>query len=184
MAIGSVGGYIAHIVNWSVANNAPASSLSLPSTQNSGQTTKKISFVTGGNIARGANEFASFFNTITAGGSLTINLQSLTDILGFTGIVLLRVKGYRLWLLSVADDATNGTVASSVTIGNAGANPFPFELGAGSQTRTLQNGDSISYETGSAAGLAVSAGALNVKIQNNDGGNAACVLFDIFGATT
>jgi len=184
MALSSCSGFLQLALSWAVAQNAPASSLNL---NPSGQTNKisaKINFKTGGPIPGGTNEFFLQFVTIAPGGSATINLQNVTDVLGFTGIVLARLKELFIWLLSPTNDATNGTNASSVTVGNAPAAPFqPYGMNAGG-TFTLNNSQPIGSGDPGAVGQVVNAGAQNIKLVNNDLVNSACVLLAGFGSTT
>lgn len=83
----------------------------------------------------GADTFANFVQTISAGSSVTVDLQSLTNILGQSGTSFARVKGWLIQLLAVADDATYGTACSGCTLGNTGeavANAAQLNFGSGS----------------------------------------------------
>jgi hypothetical protein len=133
--------------------------------------------------AGGGDMVLSKIYSIGASSSTTIDLTSFTDFLERTGGALARVKYLEAWLLSAADDATSGTAASSVTIGDAASNPFLWRLGGTTPTFTLANGEQVIWSARSAAGIAVGS-AKNLKIANNDAGVAAAVLVTIVGGTT
>ncbi len=184
MALSSLTGNALMSLKWNAQQNLPSSGFNLPPVGNTSAFNKNISYSTGGNVANGANEFCGFFQTVAPSGTATINLQNLTDILQYPSIALVRMKSILLWLLAVADDSTNGTACSSVTIGNAASNANPLFMTVATSTFPLGNGDAICYATGSAAGITVDASHLNIKIANNDVAVAACVLVGIFGATS
>jgi len=160
-------------------------SFAAPSVQNTVNASRSISF--GGNVAGGANSVVNTIVTIAASGTATLNLQSLTDVINGAS-VWVRLKTFVFWLLGTTDDSVNGTTCSSVSIGNAGSNGCPLDMGAIANTRTLTTnsgyGDWTAYGTNSAAGITVSASVKNVLITNNDSVNAAAVLFLGFGATS
>lgn len=183
MALNSASGFFQTVVNFTATQNLPASSLNYPPYGLQTQQGKKVSFSTGGNIPGGINEIFLLYVTIAPGGSATINLQNLQDILGNQGVVLVRLKMIELELVAVADDATNGTNASSVTVGNAGSNPHGLFLDSATGTFTLQNGQPIGSGRPDAAGYLVSGAANQVKFSNNDGVNSATVRVMLFGAT-
>lgn len=135
------------------------------------------------NAALGADELISSVISIAASGNTTVALNSLTDMLLQAGVSLARVKGYRVQLLSVADDSVNGTACSSVTVGNAASTPFPFILNTATTTFNLGNGEYTEWATPSAAGIVVGT-AINIKLLNNDGSNAAAVQLTLLGGTT
>ena len=184
MAFDALTGYAQVGFNWTAQKNGPTSSISFPATVNQNTINAKSSVVLGDNVANGANELACWIQTITASGTATIDLTSLTDILNFTGVALVRLKSFAFWLLGTADDATNGTACSSISIGNAGSNGNALDMGAVANTRTLLNGDWTAYGTRQAAGKTVDSTHKNVLITNNDGSNAAAVLIALFGATS
>ena len=66
--------------------------------------------------ALGADEITSAIFTVAAGGYSTVALNSMTDMLLQSAVSLARVKAYRVQLLSVADDSTNGTACSGLTV--------------------------------------------------------------------
>ena len=184
MALSSVSGFMQSLMSWSAGQNLPASSLNLPQASSASQQGKRASFTTGGNTPGGANEVFLFFVTIAPSGSATFSLQNLTDVMQYTNILLVRLKGIWFWLLSAKDDATNGTAASAVTIGNASVSPNGLFLGSPTSTFVLSNSEDIQWKRPNAAGIAVTAGTQNIKIVNNDAVNSACVLVAGFGATS
>ncbi len=179
MAVSALSGFAQVAMNWNLQENLPASGLNLPAVQNSSAFNFKIPYSTGGNVANGANEFIGMFQAIAASGSATIDLTNLTDILQYTAVNLARFKGILFCLLSPTQDTTNGTLASSVTIGNAASNANLMFMNSTTPTFKLNNGDFIEYATGIAAGIVVDSTHKSLKILNND-----AVLAAIFGSTT
>lgn len=189
MSFSAYTGSLTLSTNYNAAVNGPNSSLNFPATSNNNTLNARTSYSIGGNVIGGINEEACNILTVPASSSATINLQSLTDVLGFTGIVLVRLKKWLLWLLSPNDDSVAGTSCSGVTIGNAGSNPFPFNFTAATTTFLLNGvpagtGDKEGYATDSAAGFTVSATACNVLVTNNDSSHAASLLYNFGGSTT
>lgn len=145
--------------------------------------TKSYSFTVG--VAAGqCNQYYRQVHVITASGTATIDLTNFTNSANQSASSFARVKAIRFRLLTAADDATNGTAASQVTIGNAGSNPFPMFLGAGTHTIVLKNGDSVQYADSSAGGIAVSGSAKNILITNNDAAVSAAVEVIVIGGET
>jgi hypothetical protein len=161
---------------------------------NSNSTTLKKSFATGTSAANaavgGGDELCSSITSIAASGTATIDLTSMTEITGATGISLARLKGILIRLLSVVDDATNGTACNGITFGNAATNGFTSQaanrgfLGTAASVHDLGNGDAYSYGTARAAGVLVDATHKEIKVVNLDGAVAAKVEISIQGAST
>ena len=148
-----------------------------------GSPQSRINFVLGTNVANQINEIYSAILSIAASGTSTINVQSLADIWGNTGVSLVRIKGLLFQLLSTAQDPINGTVCSGVTIGQAGSNPFLMFLTGTTPGMVLGNGEAIGWATPLAAGnTSISGSAKNILITNNDSVNAAAVQVSILGA--
>lgn len=167
--------------------SGPSSALGFPATVNNASLNAKTSFSTGANVVGGINQEAISILTIAASGSATINLQALTNVLQQASIVLVRLKKYLFWLLSPNDDSVNGTNCSSVVIQGGATNPNTLNLGGTAPTLTLTgvptgSGGKIGHADDSAAGIAVSATACNIKIANSDGANAAAVFYNVAGA--
>lgn len=141
----------------------------------------KTSYTVGTNIAAGINEVSSNVLSIPANTSTTLNLQSIGDVMGRT-ISYVRLKNYMFRLLTAAQDSTNGTACSSITIGNSASFPNGLAFGGVTNTQTINNGGGIMYDDPGATGIAVSVTANNVKIVNNDLSNAAGVLYGFQGA--
>jgi len=181
MALSSISGNLTLGFGCTPVKNMPASGLQLPGASNNPVIQKKQQFKTGTGAGQATEAFL-FFVTISGGGSASFSLLSLTDLLQFTGIQLSRLNGIMLWLLSPTDDNINGTLATSVTVGNASPNPHALFLDSPSYTFTLQNGQAIASFRPDAAAWPVTAGAQNVKIVNNDGARSASVLVAGFGS--
>lgn len=170
---------------------AAAPNSSLPFSPASASTTIPIkrSYTLGDDTIGDVDEVSTNVLTIAADGSSTMNLQSLTDMLGVTDVVLVRLKRYVFWILSPQDDATAGTNCTGVTIGAASTDPNNLNLGGTSPTIKLTGnptdlGDYIAYVSRTAAGLTVSTTALNVLVTNNDASNAAAVYYNLAGCTS
>ena len=132
----------------------------------------------------GADEFISFVQTVNASSSVTIDLTALTDILKQSSVSLARVKFMMFRLLSAADDATNGTAASSITVGNNASNDFLGWLAGTTPTFSVSNGGCVLFSEPSAGGKTVDGTHKILKITNNDAGVAAKVQITIVGGTT
>lgn len=135
--------------------------------------------------AGGGDSLASFIQSVPAAGTATIDLQALTDVLERSSHSFARLKYVEFRLLSVEDDATNGTACSGVTIGDAGSNPNKlFFTAAADMTCDLGNSDFIIWGTKRAAGNTVGGSTKNVLITNNDGAVAAKVQVTLCGGSS
>ncbi len=106
-------------------------------TSNTGRNNKQQTYTTGiaNAVLGGADEYFNFLLTIVAGGSATLDLTTMTNVLQQSSVAIVRVKAYQFQLLDVADDSTNGTACSSVTygaLGTAVTNSNTLDLGSGS----------------------------------------------------
>ncbi len=85
-----------------------------------------------GTAAKQATEVAQCLRTLAASATDNIDLSgALTDICNQLGLTLTSICGIVIELLSPVDDTTNGTLCSSIEVGN-GSNPWlaPFAQGA------------------------------------------------------
>lgn len=185
--ITTLSGKVTDAIQWSASNNIAAQQ---PLVQGDNVGTSYTFGTSNANaVVSGADEVVSFLQVIAPGGSATINLQSVTNIMQQSGVRLARLKAYKIRLLIAtgtqgAVDTVNGTPCSSITVGNAGANPNNLELSANG-TVTINSGGSHQHFDPTAAGFAlVSNAAKNVLITNNDGANAAAVQVTLVGATS
>ena len=119
--------------------------------------------------------------SIAAAGSAALDLTNIADVLGGAANALATLKGYKFQLLSTADDPVNGSGCTSITIGNSGANEHPLNLGAGTMTIVLNNGEAAGWATAAAAGRPVDATHKVIKFTNNDAVNPAKVRYVIWG---
>jgi hypothetical protein len=153
------------------------------------QPSKAVSYssAVANNAAGGADLCAEFIVSVAGGGTATIDLQSVTDLLQTAAQSFARIKSIRFHLLSstldAGDDATNGTACSSVTIGDAATNANAMFLGAQDQTVTLPNGADIEYRDPGATGITVDGTHSDILITNNDGSVTAKVKVTITGGT-
>lgn len=135
------------------------------------------------NAALGADEFYSALTLNVANGTpATVDLTSVTDFLGQSSVSFARVKAYMIRLISSADDATNGTLCSGITVNGSGGTNLAVLPGIANAT--LGNGDVLCWATNSATGTAVSGTTKNIYIANNDASHTASVQITIIGATT
>jgi hypothetical protein len=133
----------------------------------------------------GADELYAELLTIAPSGTATINLANFTDVINQTAVAFARVKKWRFQLLSVADDAVNGTACSSVSVGGAGSDPFLFNLLGTTPKVQIFNGGIWEYADESATGFVVTSGTNNnILITNNDASHAAAFVGIIVGGTT
>lgn len=136
-----------------------------------------------GTGASAVNEAVSIIKTIGTATSHTYSLAaSLTNIMGVASVTLARVKYLMIQLLSVAQDATNGTACSSITIGAAASNPWTGIIDAAG-LYTVRNGAFWIHGDFSATGCAIGAD-LNLKVLNNDASNTAAYRLTILGCAT
>lgn len=182
MAIDSLTASLKAAVAWTAQDSLTGTDYSPNVNQTGFSTTRSIASATASNAAGGGNEVVSFIQSIAAGGDVTLDLEAVANIFGTT-VDLVRLKGVLIRLLSTTDDSTNGTAASSVTIGNATANQQTLWMDAATDTFTLKNGEFIAWATSQAAGLTVDATHSDLKIVNNDGAVIAKVQITLFGAT-
>jgi hypothetical protein len=97
--------------------------------------------------------FASAY-TLAPGSSTTINLQSLTNLVGesfaFGGILYLQVVSY----------------TGSVTLSPGASNPFPLHFGGTTPTWTVQPGGLFVSGEPTSGGVLVTSSACNIKFAN------------------
>ncbi len=146
-------------------------------------------------VAGGSDEMYSLLSTIALSSTLTINLQSFTDLLGQTTISLARLKFIRFKLFGSAElapDGTAGTACSGVQIGKAVSAPnllfmatdMPDNITPSFLVSGGAYGDDITYANGGVLGIAVTSGAKNILITNLDGALAAKLLIEFVGGTS
>ncbi len=131
--------------------------------------------------ALGADETVSFIQTVTASGSVDVDLTNLTDLLQRSSTSFARDKAFVIRLLSQTDDSTNGTPCTGITINGAGTN---LAVLPGITGLTLGNGDVKVWATPNASGTAVSGTTKIVHIVNNDSSHVAAVQLTFIGGTT
>lgn len=145
-----------------------------------GNPKRATNYTKGTNTLGQINEVYSKIISVPVGAPVTIDLTSIADILGTT-FAFVRVKGWLIRVLTAAEDPT-GNAAVSVTVGNAGANAFPFNLSVATTTVLVKNGAGWGYDEPSAAGITVDGTHKNVMLTNNDGALAAAIQVTFWGA--
>ena len=143
---GSMGGTFV----WSAQVNLTGSAYN-PST-NSSSINKRQALGTQASNAQsgGCDECFSFQQGIVAGGTATINLNAMTDLLQRAAVTLARIKGYQMRVLSDTDDPTISPRPTATSVGlvtNNVATPALLDFSAGG--------------SGLALNLTVSGGALS-----------------------
>lgn len=111
----------------------------------------------GNTVTGGADCMFLFPQAITAGSSVTIDLDALTDVFLRTSQTIARIKVLRIRLLSSTDDSTLSpapTATSSITVTNIGpAVPTPLDFNNGGSSGTV-----ALTASGAVTGVAVGAG--------------------------
>lgn len=133
MAIGTLQVTVAQTQRWN-AQTTLAGALAPNTNGSQNNLQQQYGTANANNALGGADEYFNFLLTISAGASATVDLTAMTDILGTT-VSIVRAKAIQLQLLSVAQDAVNGTACSGVTYGAFGtaiANALQLDLGGGS----------------------------------------------------
>lgn len=119
---------------------------------------------------------------IAAGATSNLDLSGLlSNVVGDALATLSAIKHILIELISVAQDGTNGTACSGITIGNHATAAWVGPFGA-TGTYVIKNGGYWAHEEPTAAGVAVVATTADlIKIVNNDGAVAAFVRVTILG---
>jgi hypothetical protein len=128
----------------------------------------------------GCDEVFSFQQAIAGGGSATINLMGMTDMLQRNNVVIVRIKGYQIRLLNTSDDPTIVTpVAGSVTVTNNGPSvPTQLDFGSGGSGLSLAlttSGGGVSSLSIATAGSGYPANSTFLASPNQAGGSGAVV---------
>jgi hypothetical protein len=126
----------------------------------------------------GANQASKMYvakRTLAGGANETLDLAgSLTDQFGST-ITFTAVKGLKISLLT-------DTTASSILVGNTGANGWLGLFNATTDAVKIRNGYSFAVFGTDAAGMAVTAGTGDLlKVLNQDGANVATYTILVYG---
>lgn len=134
------------------------------------------------NAAGGGDEAFLFILTAAASGNASVDLTSITDVLGASAVTLARVKHIRIQLLSAADDSVNGSACTSVTVGDSGTDDWISQSLTGWVTAAaakidLPNGAFVEFGAPSAGGVLVDSTHRVVYVLNNDSGHAMAVQF-------
>lgn len=117
--------------------------------------------------------------TISASGTLNLDLAaSLTDIFG-NSITFARVKG-----IFIKFDSTTAATTSTVTIGNHASAAAPMFFGAAAHTATIHATGVFMTCRSDATGWPITATTADIlKIVNNDSSNAVILNIAIWGAS-
>ena len=130
----------------------------------------------------GADECFSFQQAVAGGGSATLNLNGMTDLLQRSAVTIARIKGYQIRLLSAADDSTISpaptptSVGLVTNIGVATPSPLDFNNGGTGLTLTLTTSTgTITSATISTAGTGYPASSSFIVVPVETGGSGGTV---------
>ena len=130
----------------------------------------------------GCDECFSFQQGVAAGGSGTLNVNGMTDLLQAASVTLARLKGYQIRLLSATDDSTISPAPTATSVGlvtnNTLATPSPLDFNNGLTGLTLTLSTStgaITSATISAAGSGAPASSSFIVLPVEAGGSGATV---------
>jgi hypothetical protein len=180
-AYSTLSAYLGTTFNFGVAGAQTSTSLAFPPA-GAGNTLAFKTAYTLGSAAGEAQIVASLIQAITASSSVTIDLITLTDVLGLSVTAMTKLKAWQFVLLNAVLDTVNGNACSSVVIEGGASNPNTLSLGGTTPTYTLNNGAQWGHGDPGSAGVTVSSGACNVKLANQDSSNAAAMLIGLLGA--
>lgn len=129
------------------------------------------------------NQAVSFVFTATQNTTTRMDLSgALVNALGETSCTLTKIKWILIELPSAAQDATNGTAATSVTISASATNPITTTPLGAAQTYTLENGDRWLIEKHNSGGITVASGTADgLDVLNNDADTDAKLIVTILG---
>lgn len=166
-----------------------AASTNYQATQNANTITKNLPFTLGTTALNKCNQIYSQITSIASSGSHTFDLSAaFTNVLGNAAATFARIKGFVFQVLSVADDAVNGTACSGVIIGNAGGNDVLLAVSAQpgldevASTFQMGNGDVWAFFSAGANGIVIDSTHKSLKVANNDGAIACAFQMTIYGA--
>ena len=180
MASTMTSGSIQLQVNGSAQGSYPSPgdiALALPAVSVSRQQNSTVSLNFGTGTGK-ANTIAVKTKKILGGASDTINLfdGSLVDLNG-NAIVMTTIRQIQIYQIA----NVSGTNGSGLIIGNAGTNPHGLWFGATTHTAKILGTSAVPFVQGDPTGIAVTSGACQIKIANNDGTNASTYLAIIAG---
>lgn len=187
MALDSLTLNVSAPVNWTAAKNVTGAN---QNTNASSATEAKgaLGTATAGNTPNGLNELYFSIQSIVASGNISIDFSTFTDILNAAAVVGVRIKFIQVELLSTTQDSVNGTNASSILIDATVVNALIAQANSGWLTTAtsgfvIPNGGWLQFGCTNASGVVVDATHKVLKINNNDGANAAAVKI-IVGVST
>lgn len=192
-ALDSLTAFFSYVLNWNAAKNVTGTK----AITSQDTWTKKAGYSTAiANATQGgANEQVALTQTVSASSSVSIDLTSLTDVVGTGSVTGARVKAIVLHLLSATDDTVLGTAAASVTIDNTVTNALSAQShsgwfdnaaeGAANGSKfTIPNGGWLAFGTDNAGGVIIDSTHKVAKLTNNDGALAAKVRVGLVFGTT
>lgn len=134
-----------------------------------------------GSGAGAINKIIDLYRTIAASGTDNVDFTALTDLMGQATSALTSICAICIQHLSVAQDATNGRSASSLTIGNAASNAWTGGFLSGTNTVPLANGQSLFVMDPSSGAMTIGSSSKILKVLNADSVNAAGYRLTILG---
>jgi hypothetical protein len=147
--------------------------------------TYSLTSTPGPTAAYGINALYAKVSDIAASGTLTIDLNSFTDVAGQSGVAMARLKAFYILNLASTEDSTITWTPGGIAVGGAGTNPHGLIFSdAASDKVTLMGGEAFEWWTPTGAGRTVSSTVKNVLITNSDSSNLARVAVLLAGSLT
>ncbi len=179
MAIASLAAQMKAVFSWSAANNITGSDYGQISNNTTLTKTLNVGTALANAVAGGGDLLYSLVTSLAFGASASLDLTSLTDILG-TAANFTRVKGIMIRPLSATDDTTIGTAATPLLIDNTVTNALSSQSSSGwfaNAAEGAANGSRFHIPTGgflffgvpSAAGVITDGTHKIIKLTNSDG---------------
>lgn len=158
MALSTLTAKLTTAVNWNAGLDQSAGLSQPVVNQNAFTKTENFGTAAGNSTSGGGDEIFFFDQAIVAGGSATIDLTGMTDVIS-QAVAIVRIKGVQVRLLSGSDDSSLSpvpTASSTISVTNNGPtlpNQWYFGTGGSGLTLTLgTSGGVISTAAISAAG--------------------------------
>lgn len=128
---------------------------------------------TGSGGGKATNGYAGS-RPLSASANETLDLRSFTNLLGETAQALGTLRFFFV-------RHTSTSSASSISVGNSGANALIIKGCLGATTADLLPGQALLFLFGTSTAVTVDATHKDVKVANNDGSNAATYEIGWFG---
>lgn len=190
MALASLSATLQVIASWQ-AQGAQPSSL-LPAESSNGQINQAMNLraTSASTTTGGANEVYAPLTTLAPSAATTFDLTTFTDVVGTTASSFGEIKGILCMLLSTAQDATNGTTAVAIALGNNGTTLDFLSstlgygwFGSSASSMIVPNGGFLVFGVGAtnAPGVPVTGTSKKLKVASLDAATTAAFILVVFG---